>query len=135
MKTPTAHWLVKIGMIIALPIFMIVMWMEKLIAKIFHLTYNEVNILIYYLFIPLSWAIMADYIIGIPLLSVLFLSLWIYIIYKIRHNFSHYCNVLFRLSQLFLLKFKIIGLNYVISSVIICVIVPILIYWGLYSLI
>ncbi len=110
------------------------MWTEKLIAKIFHLTYNEVNILVYYLFIPLSWAIMIDFIIGFPVISILFIVLWGYIFYKTRKNFSYYCDIAFRVSQLFLLMFKVIGWNYVISSVIICVIIPILIYFGLYSL-
>ncbi len=46
-------------------IFTIVMSALKAIASLTHTTYNEVNIIVYYLIIPLSWAIMIDIIIKI----------------------------------------------------------------------
>ena len=108
------------------------MWTEKLIAKIFHLTYNEVNIIVYYLLIPLSWAVLIDYKIGYLAISIFFLLLWSCLYWKVRKNFKTFCDVAFRISQLFLLKFQKIGWNYVVSSVIICVVVPIIIYIGLF---
>lgn len=54
--------LTKIVMALASPIFVIVAGAEHLIARMTGTTYNEVNIIIYYLVIPLSWAIMLDYI-------------------------------------------------------------------------
>lgn len=41
-------------MIVMMPIFDVVAGLEHAIAKTTGLTYNEVNILIYYLFVPLS---------------------------------------------------------------------------------
>ena len=52
----------KIVMAIALPIFAIVAGIEHLIARMTGATYNEVNIIVYYLIIPLSWTLMFDYI-------------------------------------------------------------------------
>ena len=82
----------KIVMAVMLPIFAVVAGVEHIIAKLTGSTYNEVNIIVYYLLIPLSWTVMIDYL------------------------------------TKFLLWFKRIGWNYVVSSVIICVIIPILVY-------
>ena len=58
----------KIVMVITLPIFVIVAGIEHLIARMTGTTYNEVNIIVYYLVIPLSWTIMLDYITRMPFL-------------------------------------------------------------------
>lgn len=115
-------------------IFAVVASMEHRVARILHLTYNEVNILVYYLLIPLSWAAIVDYKTGYPVLSILLLLLWSCIFWGTRGRFSLFCDVSFRISQLFLLRFRCIGWNYIVSSVIICVLVPILIYIMLLSL-
>ena len=127
-KSKITYYLESIGMTIMLPIFMIVMWTEKLMAKMLHLTYNEVNILVYYLLIPLSWAAIVDYKIGYPILSIIVIFLWSCILWKVRNDFSYFCDVAFRVSQVFLLKFRKIGWNYIVSSVIVCVVIPVLIY-------
>ena len=107
------------------------------IAKWTGLTYNEINIIVYYLIIPLTWTVMLDIIIGIPLFTSLLILAWMYILAKIRtkRNFRIWCDWFFMKSRDFLLYFKRIGWNYVVSSVIICVIVPVIIYglliWGL----
>lgn len=113
---------------ISMPIFTIVAGVEHLIARKLRLTYNEVNILIYYLLIPLSWAAIIDYKIGYPALTILFTLLWSCIYWNTRKNFRYYCDVAFRMSQVFLLQFNRIGWNYVVSSVIVCVAVPIVVY-------
>ena len=46
----------KVVMVVMLPIFAVVAGMEHVIAKLTGATYNEVNIIVYYLLIPLSWA-------------------------------------------------------------------------------
>lgn len=122
----------KALMKISMSIFAIVAGMEHMIARIFHLTYNEVNILVYYLLIPLSWTVILDYKVGFPVFTILLLLLWSCLYWKVRKNFKTFCDVAFRISQLFLLKFQKIGWNYVVSSVIICVVVPIIIYIGLF---
>ena len=101
-------------------------------------TYNEVNIIVYYLIIPLTWAAMADIIIGYPVFVILTILVWSIIFYKTRNCFREWCDVGFRKSQDFLFCFKRIGWNYIVASVIICVIVPLIIYgfliWKLFTL-
>ena len=50
----------KVVMVVMLPIFAVVAGMEHVIAKLTGATYNEVNIIVYYLLIPLSWAAHKD---------------------------------------------------------------------------
>ena len=40
------------------------------------ITYNEINILVYYLLIPLTWTIMVDLLIGLPLTTMALLCVW-----------------------------------------------------------
>lgn len=107
------------------------------IAKRTGMTYNEINIIVYYLIIPLSWTVMLDLIIGFPIFTPLLILAWAYILVKLRTKrvFRIWCDWAFMKSRDFLLYFKRIGWNYVVSSVIICVLVPMIIYglliWGL----
>ena len=112
-------------------IFDIVAHLLNQIAKWTHLTYNEINIIVYYLLIPFSWTVMGDFIIGFPILTPILLGIWLYLFIKKRHTFRMWCDRVFQDSVKFLLWFKKIGWNYIVSSVIICVFVPILIYGGL----
>lgn len=118
----------KVVMVITLPIFAIVAGIEHLIAKITGTTYNEVNIIVYYLVIPLSWTIMLDYNTRMPFLTPLFLLAWIVFIWKDKMDFRTRCDFVFKKSVDFLLWFQKIGWNYIVSSVIICVVIPILVY-------
>lgn len=103
----------------------------KVMAKALHMTYNEINIIVYYLIIPLSWFIMLDYIIGLPITTPIWILLWVYIFWSKRKFFRQWCDVAFRLSVDFLLKFQRIGWNYWVASVIIGVVVPVIIYAAL----
>ena len=118
----------KVVMVVMLPIFAVVAGMEHVIAKLTGATYNEVNIIIYYLLIPLSWAAMIDYITKMPFLSIMYVIAWIVFLWKDPMKFLDRCDWAVDKSVDFLLWFKKIGWNYVVSSVIICVIIPILIY-------
>ena len=55
-------------------IFSIVALGLNKIAKLLHLTYNEINIIVYYFLIPLSWTIILDVWIGLPIITLLWLS-------------------------------------------------------------
>ena len=121
----------KVVMVVMLPIFAVVAGMEHVIAKLTGATYNEVNIIVYYLLIPLSWAVMIDYITKMPFLSIIYVIAWVIFLWKDPMKFRDRCNWVFIKSVDFLLWFKKIGWNYVVSSVIICVIIPILIYMEL----
>lgn len=121
-------WPNKVIMTMMLPIFMVVAGLEHLIAKLTGSTYNEVNIIVYYLVIPLSWTVMIDYITRLPFLTPMFILAWIIFLWKDTMKFRERCDWAFQKSVDFLLWFKRIGWNYIVSSVIICVVVPIIIY-------
>lgn len=118
----------KAVMVVMLPIFAIVAGVEHVIAKLTGLTYNEVNIIVYYLLIPLSWAVMVDFITKMPFSTPMYIVAWIVFLWKDHMKFRDRCDWAFDKSVDFLLWFKKIGWNYVVSSVIICVVVPVLIY-------
>lgn len=118
----------KSAMVVMLPIFAVVAGVEHVIAKLTGMTYNEVNIIVYYLLIPLSWAVMVDYITMQPFLSLMYIIAWVIFLWKDPMKFRDRCDWAFDKSVDFLLWFKKIGWNYVVSSVIICVVVPVLIY-------
>ena len=120
-----AEWAV---MIVMIPIFGFVAGIEHVIAKLTGLTYNQVNIIVYYLLIPLSWAVMIDYITMLPFLTPMYLIAWIIFLWKDPMKFKDRCDWAFDKSVEFLLYFKKIGWNYIVSSVIICVVVPVMIY-------
>ena len=92
------------------------------------LTYNEVNILVYYLFIPLSWTIMLDCLIGKPYSTAALSFIWLGIFIATRHSFCDWCDQTFQDSVDFLNWFNRWGGNYVLNSVIICVLVPLAVY-------
>lgn len=98
------------------------------IGKKTGLTYNEVNILVYYLLIPLSWTVMFDCWLRLPVTTVMLICVWIGIFIATRHTFSLWCDWAFKDSVDFLNWFSRWGSNYVLSSVIICVVIPIAIY-------
>ena len=63
--------------------------------------------------------------------------IWSVIFYKTRNYFRKWCDIGFRKSQEFLFWFKRIGWNYIVASVIMYVIVPLILYgllvWGIYK--
>lgn len=98
------------------------------LAKLFCITYNEINVIVYYFLIPLSWTIMFDYWIEKPLTTILFLCIWIGIVIATHKFFKEWCNWVFEDSVKFLNYFNKFGENYILNSVIICVVIPLLIY-------
>ena len=93
------------------------------IGRTFRLSYNAVNIIVWYMLLPLAWAGILDYKLHQILFAPLWLLLCIGVIVIQRKKFNQFCDTLFRLSQLFILSFG----NYYLWSVIICLIVPLLI--------
>lgn len=101
------------------------------IATLLGMTYNEVNILAYYLLIPLTWTVMLDKYIGLPLTTGALLYIWIGIRIGTWGHFREWCDWAFIRSVDFLNYFNHWGGNYVLNSVIICVVIPVLVYAGL----
>lgn len=97
-------------------------------AKATGMTYNEINIIVYYLIVPLTWTILFDIGLRLPIATPILLLLWLCIWLGKRKHFRAWCDVAFNISVRFLLSFKRVGWKYEKSSVIICVVVPIIIY-------
>ena len=108
--------------LITLP-FVLTVKVLLLIGKLLHLSYNAVNIIVWYMLIPLAWAAILDYKLHQILFAPVWLLLCIGIIVHQRKQFNKFCDLLFRLSQEFILSFG----NYYLWSVIICLLVPILV--------
>lgn len=104
------------------------------IAQLTRLTYNEINIIVYYFLIPFSWIILLDYIFDVHYLSFAFLIFCSGFFVGCR-DFEKYSDWLFGKSVSFLKYFNRFGSNYVASSVWICVSIPILIYATLFFII
>lgn len=91
------------------------------IGKVFHLSYNAVNIIVWYMLLPLAWAAILDYKLHQLLFAPAWLLLCIATIVHQRKQFNKFCDLLFRLSQEFILAFG----DYYLWSVIICLLIPI----------
>jgi len=104
-------------------IFFVVMVTLQIIASITGLTYNEINIIVYYMMVPLVFAVLIDRLYGcyLKLLVVGFWSLAILVI----PNFKVFCDRLFDVSVKFLNLFSYIGVDYIAASVVVCVLLPI----------
>lgn len=112
-------------------IFRFVAWLLQVVASKLAITYNEINVIIYYLLIPLSWAIMIDMRLGAAWTTSILLSIWAGIIIGSWGRFRQWSDEAFEWSVKFLNYFNRWGGNYVLNSVIICVFIPILVYVGL----
>ena len=98
------------------------------------LTYNEINILVYYLVIPFTWFLLLDIIFKVHYLKFSFVIFCIGFIAGCR-DFKVYSDWLFDKSVGFLNYFNRFGSNYIASSVWICVSIPVIIYVVLFILI
>lgn len=104
-------------------------------ASAMDITYNEINIIVYYLLIPLTWTIMLDFFIGTPVTTYALIFIWFGIKIGTWGRFREWSDWAFMCSVDFLNYFNRWGGNYVLNSVVICVFVPILVYVGLILLV
>ena len=104
-------------------------------ASVMDITYNEINIIVYYLLIPLTWTIMLDFYIGTPITTYTLIFIWFGIKIGTWGRFREWSDWAFMCSVDFLNYFNRWGGNYVLNSVVICVFVPILVYVGLILLV
>ena len=91
------------------------------VGMLFHLTYNAINVIVWYALLPLAWAAILDY----KLHQIFFAPCWALLCIGVgilqRKQFNNFCNELFKLSQQFIILFG----NYCTWSVIICLLIPI----------
>jgi hypothetical protein len=108
-------------------IFKIVERALRQIGRKTGLTYNEINIIVYYFLIPFSWLTLLDIILHGHYLKIAFVLFTLGFMAGCR-NFRKYSDWLFDKSVSFLNYFNKYGSNYVASSVWICVSLPLVIY-------
>ena len=108
-------------------------WLHQL-AKWTNFTYNQINIIVYYAIIPLSWFVLLDLYFSVCYFTIGFLIFLTGFKLGCR-NFKQYSDELFMKSVYFLNYFNRFGSNYFKSSVWICVLLPILIYISLITMI
>lgn len=114
-------------------IFKIVfLWLQGL-AWVSTLSYREINIIVFYILIPVSWVFLYEllkrkykYTVALSLILLICVT-----VISFTTGFESFSNWLFAKSQDFLNAITFVNdknLNYVISSVIICVVIPLIIY-------
>jgi hypothetical protein len=108
-------------------IFNIVANSLKFIGSKTGLTYNEINIIVYYFGIPFSWLCLLDLLFNFHYFKIAFAIFTLGFIVGCR-DFKTYSDLLFKKSVSFLNYFNKFGSNYIVSSVWICVSLPIAIY-------
>src|SRR5215831_4459467 len=100
------------------------------VASITGFTYNEINIIAYYIILPFIYVTLVDRIFKKHFLKIAYVTAWGVLIILIP-NFRAFSDALFQYSVDFLLLFGHVGLNYVAASVVVCVIFPGLLFAAL----
>lgn len=113
------------------PIFYIVYQALEWLSSITGLSYEEVNIIVYYTLAPLIFFALVDKILGKPIFLLAFSTFLIATGTQVR-DFSLFSEQLFDWSVRFLLGFSHLGIGYDKASVLVCVLLPILLLITLY---
>ncbi len=111
-------------------LFKVVYDFLKFLEKLIGFTYEEINIIIWYILIPFTWIFLLDKILDNHYLKIAFLLLLTLFLIFIP-DFELFALWLFNSSVDFLNLFNDIGSSYKTSSVIVCVFIPICIYFAL----
>lgn len=107
--------------------FQIVYSLLKWIAELTGFTYNEVNIIAYYIVLPFAYVVLADRILKKHVLKILYVVGVTVCLFLIA-DFTRFSDWLFQKSVDFLLSFEFLGWNYIVSSVLICVVFPAVVF-------
>ena len=109
------------------PIFRVVYETLEWAARMTGLTYEEVNVVVYYVFVPAVFFALIDRIIKRPVCLLVFSGVVLLAFLRID-DFALFSEQLFNWSVRFLLGFSKFGVGYDMASVIICVVMPIVIF-------
>jgi hypothetical protein len=90
-------------------------------------TYEEINIIVYYIIIPFTYVLLIDKYFKKHYLKIGFIILLVIFLISIK-SFKEFSELLFEKSANFLNSFNFLGLDYYYASVVICVFVVILVY-------
>ena len=96
------------------PVFRIVASALSLVSRITGFTYNEINIMVYYLLIPMTWAALLDKAFRFHWIKIGFASaaLIVALAGVLICGFSRFCDRLFDASVALLNSLQIVHLNY-----------------------
>lgn len=108
-------------------IFTVVYSVLRWMSDVTGLSYNEINIIVFYLCIPAIFLFLIDRIIKRPVFAPSFIILSA-LFFVFIPSFREFSDRLFALSVDFRLWFSVIGWSYTVASVVICVLIPILIF-------
>jgi Na+/H+-dicarboxylate symporter len=97
------------------------------IASVIGFTYNEINIIVYYILLPFVYVALVDRLFKQHSFKIAYVVGWVVLIFLIK-DFSAFSDALFKYSVDFLLLFGHLGLNYTAASVVICVVLPALVF-------
>jgi len=95
-------------------------------AEIIGLTYEEVNILLYYLAVPLVYVSVLDAILGSHYIKAIWLIVTALFVFPVN-RFKERSMALFGRSVTFLKWFARFGLDYLQASVLVCVVLPVVV--------
>src|ERR1051325_2712479 len=101
-------------------VFRIVAGSLNWVASVTGFTYNEINIIVYYILVPFIYVALVDRILKKHFLKIIYVVVWAILILCIP-DFKVFSDAFFKHSVDFLLSFGHVGLNYVAASVVICV--------------
>jgi len=93
-------------------------------------TYNEINIIVFYGIIPLIYAIMIDKILRRWVVTPLYSLIIIGVV--ILTDFGAFCDWFFGVNANFLSAFGLMGIDYIVASVVICIIIPLIVGLALF---
>ena len=110
--------------------FRIVYVALKQLSEITGLTYNEINVFVYYIVIPMIYLTMVDKIMKKHILKIVFAGM--VITTAVFVDLEKFSDSLFDASVQFLLWFKVFGWNYIVASVIICLVIPLIVFGVLF---
>ena len=108
-------------------VFNIVYWLLRAVSKISGFTYNEVNVIAYYMILPFAYVVLADKILKTHVLKMGYVTAIGAALLMIK-DFTNFSGWLFDESVDFLLSFQAFGWNYIVSSVLICVVFPSIVF-------
>jgi hypothetical protein len=111
-------------------IFEMVAGVLNLIALCTGLIYNKVNIIMYYFIVLISWIFLLDKNFRVHYLKILF-SVLLLIFCIWCKDFSEFSDLMFGESVYFLNYYNCYFGNYIASSVVICVFIPVVVYAAL----
>ena len=107
-------------------VYDILMWMSRVSG----LTYREINIIVFFIIVPLFFMHLIDRIRGKNYFKIGFAGIVLISLFFIE-NFEQFSSNLFDDCVVFLEWFDIVGWNYTEASVIVCILIPILTFISL----